>query len=85
MHKLATWRPATVWCGLPRGPSFPSLSSVGFSWLIGTRQDQAMDAVNQLKLVEVDEKAYGNVQQSHVTQQLRLMYRQDLVDRFEFE
>ncbi len=44
-----------------------------------------MDAVNQLKLVEVDEKAYGNVQQSHLTQQLRLMYRQDLLDRFEFE
>ena len=39
-------RPATMWWGLPRGPSFPSLSSVGFSWLIGTRQDQAMDVVN---------------------------------------
>jgi len=32
-----------------------------------------MDAVDQLKLVEVDEKAYGNVQQSHVAQQLGLM------------
>ena len=44
-----------------------------------------MDVVDQLKLVEVDEKSYGNVQQSHVAQQLGLMDWQDLLDRFEFE
>ena len=44
-----------------------------------------MDAVHQLKLMEVDEKTYRDVQQLHVTQQLGLMDRQDLLDRFEFE
>ena len=30
-----------------------------FSSLIGSGQDQTMDALHQLKLMEVDEKTYG--------------------------
>ena len=44
-----------------------------------------MDTVHQLKLMEVDEQADGNVQQFHIAEQLGLMDRQDVLDRFEFQ
>ena len=44
-----------------------------------------MDAIHQLKFMEVDQQAYGDVEQFHVTEQLGLMDKQDLLDRLEFE
>jgi hypothetical protein len=45
-------------CRLLCDPSFRYLLWE-FSSLIGSGQDQTMDALHQLKLMEVDEKTYG--------------------------
>jgi len=44
-----------------------------------------VDTIHQLQFMEVDQEAYGDVQQFHVAEQLRLVDWQDLLDRFEFE
>ena len=44
-----------------------------------------MDAIHQLKFMEVDQQANGDVEQFHVAEQLGLVDRQYLLDRFEFE
>ena len=44
-----------------------------------------MDAIHQFKFMEVDQEAYGDVEQFHVAEQLGLVDRQYLLDRFEFE
>src|SRR5262249_41750230 len=38
-------------------PSFPLFPSVEISMLVCPRQDEAMDAIHQFKLVEIDQKA----------------------------
>ena len=54
-------------------------------FIISARQDEPVDAIHQFKLMKVDQEAYGDVQQFHVAEQLGLVNRQDLLDRFEFE
>ena len=44
-----------------------------------------MDAIHQLKFMEVDQQANGDVEQFHVAEQLGLVDRQYLLDRFEFQ
>ena len=56
-----------------------------YSGFISAWQDEPVDAIHQFKLMEVDQEAYGDVQQFHVAEQLGLVNRQDLLDRFEFE
>ena len=44
-----------------------------------------MDAIHQLKFMEVDQQAKGDVEQFHVAEQLGLVDSQYLLDRFEFQ
>src|SRR5438477_3854260 len=72
-----------MWIGWPlRFLRFLLWDSSGF---ISARQDEPVDAIHQFKLMEVDQEAYGDAQQFHVAEQLGLVNRHDLLDRFEFE
>ena|SRR5438477_10329847 len=75
--------PLTMWIGWPL--RFLRFLLWDYSGFISPRQDEPVDAIHQLQFMEVDQEAYGDVQQFHVAEQLGLVNRQDLLDRFEFE
>lgn len=53
--------------------------------VVGTRQDHPVNAVDQLELVGTGEQANGHVQELHVAEQLRLVNRENLLHRLQFE
>jgi len=46
---------------------------------VGSGEDQAVNAVTQFHLMEIDEQPKRDIQQFHVTQELRLVDRQHLL------
>src|SRR5262245_50485809 len=52
---------------------------------IGPWQDQPHHSIGQLQLVKVDDQTKRNIQELHVTQELRFVDRQDFLDTFEFQ
>ena len=53
--------------------------------LIRTGKDHPHQAVGQFQLVEIDDQSHGNIQEFHVTEELGLVDRQNLLHTLEFQ
>src|SRR6266481_3975785 len=65
--------------------SLSSCSSVLQASLVGASQNHPGQTVGKLQFMKVDDETDGDIQQLHVTEQLRLMNGEHCLNRFQFQ